>query len=79
MTVTPYTTPALLWHTATDDLMPVMNSLLYAQALAANKVLFALHIYPAGWHGMSTVDKQTNDALDAESAHAVDWMDAANK
>lgn len=77
--VTPHTPPAFLWHTATDDLVPVMNSLLYAQALAANKVPFALHIYPAGWHGMSTVDKQTNDALDAASAHAVDWMDAAKK
>ena len=59
--VTGRTPPAFLWHTAADDCVPVMNSLLYAQALAANRVPFALHVYPVGRHGLSTVDEQTND------------------
>lgn len=77
--VTRNTPPAFLWHTAADDLVPVMNSLLYAQALAENQVPFALHIYPAGWHGMATVDAQTNDYISPEAAPANDWMDAVKK
>lgn len=77
--VTEHTPPAFLWHTATDEAVPVMNSLLYAQALAANKVPFALHIYPSGCHGLATVDHQTNGQLDSATAHASDWLAAAKK
>lgn len=77
--VTEHTPPAFLWHTATDEAVPVMNSLLYAQALAANKVPFALHIYPSGCHGLATVDQQTNEQLEPATAHAVAWLDAVKK
>lgn len=71
------TPPAFLWHTATDESVPVTNSLRYAQALAKYQIPFALHIYPAGGHGLATVDGQTNDALLAEVSHAHDWLVAA--
>ena len=77
--VGPHTPPTFLWHTATDGSVPVMNSLLYAQALAANRVPFELHIFPAGGHGLSTVDAQTNDCLEPAAAYARNWMDAAKK
>lgn len=77
--VTKHTPPAFLWHTAADETVPVMNSLLYAQALAKNKVPFALHIYPCGRHGLATVDQQANAQLDSSTAHAADWLDAAKK
>ena len=44
--------PAFLWHTSDDAAVPVENSLLYAQALRAAKVPFALEIYPHGCHGL---------------------------
>lgn len=44
------TPPTFLWHTAEDECVPVMNSLLYAQALAANHVPFELHVFPQGEH-----------------------------
>lgn len=59
--------------------MLVMNSLLYAQALAEHKIPFTLHIYPHGGHGLATVDEQTNDTLPVQIAHAADWVDAVLK
>ena len=75
--VTPNTPPTFLWHTAPDDCVPVMNCLLYAQALAANKVPFTVHIYPDGWHGLATVDDTTNNPLPEKIAQANGWLDAA--
>ena len=40
--VTDRTPPAFIWHTAEDACVPVMNSILYAQALAAYKKFFAV-------------------------------------
>ena len=77
--VTEHTPPAFIWHTAPDDLVPVMNSLLYAGALAKYNIPFELHVYPFGGHGLSTVDERTCDSLDEKTAHAHDWMDAVKK
>lgn len=77
--VTEQTPPTFLWHTRPDNCVPVMNTLLYAQALAENKVPFAVHIYPEGWHGLATVDHITNNALSPAIMHAGDWLDAALK
>lgn len=77
--VTEHTPPAFIWHTAPDDCVPVMNSLLYAGALAKYNIPFELHVYPFGGHGLSTVDERTCDSLDEKTAHAHDWMDAVKK
>ena len=62
--VTPATPPAFLWHTAEDGTVPVENSLKYAAALSANKVSFEMHIFPKGFHGLSTCDEQTVEPRD---------------
>lgn len=77
--VTEHTPPTFLWHTRTDPLVPVMNTLLYAQSLAKHDVPFAVHIYPEGHHGLSTVDKWCNGELSPAALHAGDWFDAAIK
>ena len=77
--VTEQTPPTFLWHTRKDQAVPVMNTLLYAQALAENNVPFAVHIYPEGWHGLATVDHTTNNELCPDVMHAKDWLDAAEK
>ncbi|MFO7535036.1 MAG: alpha/beta hydrolase [Kiritimatiellia bacterium] len=46
------TPPTFLWHTAEDSAVPVVNSLLFAQALAAHKIPFELHVFPNGGHGL---------------------------
>jgi len=57
--VTAETPPTFLWHTSDDGAVPVENSLLFAAALHKHKVLFALHVFPHGGHGMglATGDK----------------------
>ena len=75
----PNTPPAFLWHTAEDDLVPVMNSLLYAQGLAKYNIPFSLNVYAYGWHGMSTCDDQSNGPLDEKYADNADWMERLKK
>ncbi len=77
--VTDQTPPAFLWHTATDDAVPVANSLVYARALADRKIPFSLHVYPAGGHGLSTVDHQTNPPLSQSCLLAADWLNTVKK
>ena len=62
--VTEDTPPAFLWHTAADDLVPVQNSLELARALADKGILFEMHIYPKGRHGIG---------LGAEFGPAAAW------
>ena len=77
--VTPRTPPTFLWHTAADELVPVMNSLLYAQALADNHVPFAMRIYPNGAHGLATADDQTCPTLQYPASEANAWITDAAK
>ena len=77
--VTDRTPPAFLWHTATDDAVPVMNSLLYAGALSVHGVPFELRVYPFGNHGLATVDEHTNNGLDEKTAHAAEWLPAVKR
>ena len=57
--VTPDTPPAFLWHTATDDTVPVENSLYFFQACLQQGVSAELHIYPVGGHGLSLANEET--------------------
>ena len=79
--VTPNTPPTFIWHTTEDQSVPVKNSIVYAAALADNKVPFSLHIYPYGVHGISTVDHLTLDdeKLDSKTLLAQVWLDEFKK
>ncbi len=68
------TPPAFIWHTMEDGLVPVKNSLLYADALNSKKIPFELHIYPYGSHGLSTCDVHTSDIIVDSIAHANSWL-----
>ena len=72
--VTEKTPPAFLWHTAADNLVPVANTLRYAEALSRYGIPFAVRIYPFGWHGLATVDAQTNDQLPDNFYPATQWL-----
>ena len=45
--------PSFIWHTFTDGLVPIQNTLLYMDALAKHKIPFESHIFPYGQHGLS--------------------------
>ena len=83
--VTEDTPPAFIWHTTTDQCVHVANSLRYAEALSKNKVLFDLHIYPYGVHGLATADSLTldMDGIDTTAykkiADVHDWLKELQK
>ena len=43
--------PAFIWHTGTDEEVPVENSFALAQAMVCEGVKFELMIFPEGEHG----------------------------
>lgn len=47
------TPPCFIWQTATDDLVPVKNSYLMAQALIDKGIPCAHYVFPFGMHGLS--------------------------
>ena len=71
--VTERTAPAYSWATATDNLVPAVNSLRFATALAEHKVAYELHIYPEGQHGLSTGDDEVSPF--GEDKKYVAWVE----
>lgn len=59
--VTENTPPCFLWQTATDELVPVENSYLMAQALKGKGIPFAHHVFSQGRHGLSLADQDWAD------------------
>lgn len=57
--VGPHVPPTFLWHTDTDQTVPVENSLLFASALKRHGVSMELHIFPSGRHGLSLANHET--------------------
>ncbi len=53
--------PTFLWHTVTDQSVPVKNPLWMAEALTAVKVPYELHIFPKGAHGTALANEYTAD------------------
>lgn len=51
--------PAFIWHTSDDNVVPVKNAIDMAAKLAEAGKKFELHIYPEGAHGISLADKRT--------------------
>jgi acetyl esterase/lipase len=57
--ITPDMPPTFLWHTVTDEMVPVENTLLLAAALQHSGISYELHIYPNGRHGLSLAIEET--------------------
>lgn len=51
------TPPTFIWHTATDEAVPVENTMLFTKALIENNVHFACHIFSKGKHGLSLANE----------------------
>lgn len=51
--------PTFMWHTATDQDVPVENSLLFFAALHKLGIPAELHIYPVGGHGLGLATEET--------------------
>lgn len=61
--VTEYMPLCFLWQTATDELVPVQKSFLFAQALQEKKIPYAFHVFSKGKHGLSLADEWIRTTL----------------
>lgn len=76
-TVDEGTPRTFLWHTASDDGVPVRNSYRYAAALAERGIDHELHVFHRGPHGMSLATRQAAKDERYENARVATWVDLA--
>lgn len=69
------TPPTYLWHTADDTCVPCKNSLVFATVLAEHGIMYELHVFPHGSHGLAACDSASCTSLDATAALAHAWVD----
>ena len=70
--VTAQTPPTFLFHTTTDNVVPVENSVLFYLALRKAGVPAEMHIYERGPHGVGLAP--TDEALSSWPARLADWL-----
>ena len=67
--------PVFLWHTVTDDAVPVENSLMLASALRRQNIPMECHFYGEGPHGISLANKETSAGnFLYNHPHEATWM-----
>ena len=73
------TPPAFIWHTYTDQSVPVENSLLLVSALRKAGIPTEFHMYPRGEHGLALANRltQTNDGRGIQE-ECTSWIDLAH-
>lgn len=59
--VTKQTPPTFFVHASNDDAVPVMNSIVYYEALLKYKIPVEMHLYKSGGHGFGMKNPTTND------------------
>lgn len=59
------TSPAYLFTTCTDELVPVSNALALAAKLDQYHIPFEFHVFPCGGHGLSLARAHTSDGKSA--------------
>ncbi|MFH4969498.1 alpha/beta hydrolase [Gaetbulibacter sp. M240] len=70
------TPPTFLVHASNDSSVPVINSILFYEALQKNGVSAEIHIYPEGGHGFGLALK--NGYLQTWTDRLVDWLEGLN-
>ena len=66
------TPPAFIWHTAEDELVPVIGTYAYAKKLKELGIYTEMHIFPFGPHGLGLCD---GSARGRTSPHASPWKE----
>lgn len=76
MNVKENTPPAFIWHTASDEAVPVQGTLKLALAYANAGVPFTLRVYPYGPHGIGLGTDYSNNGEDARiQPIAAKWVE----
>lgn len=69
--------PTFLWATGNDPLVPVQNTLAYAQALLAHGVDTEVHIFHNGPHGLALANAVTAWKPGTDLPHVAHWVPLA--
>ncbi len=72
------TCPCFIWSTASDECVPVANSLAFAKALTEKGIPCEMHIFPHGPHGLSRCTPETSPDWGTEDyiiPYVERWMD----
>ena len=69
------TPPAFIWHTAEDELVPIIGSYAYAKKLKELGVYTEMHVFPEGPHGLGLCDGSAKGRV---SEHAKSWTSLLN-
>lgn len=75
------TPKTFLWHTMTDETVPVENSLMFLNACHKNGISVEAHLFPEGRHGMSLCNEETSvkpDGSDIKEECQI-WIQMAGK
>lgn len=76
--VTEQTPRTFLWHTWTDQTVPVLGSLKFALACEQAGVNLEMHIYPQGKHGLALADLESCDStLSCMEPQCQNWIQLA--
>ncbi len=70
--VTEKTPSAFLFHTASDQGVPVYNSISFAEACIKNNVPVALHVFPEGRHGVGMAKEDPKLSIWTENL--INWL-----
>lgn len=70
--VTEKTPPTILFHAQNDNAVPVINSILYYEAMIKNKVKGSLFIFPKGEHNIGISNK--TELTDNWKKLCADWL-----
>jgi acetyl esterase/lipase len=70
------TPPAFIFASAEDNVVPIENSLKYAEALDSKDIPFEMHIFQKGYHGFSTAEEYVyaEDEHRAYNADCAVWV-----
>ncbi len=73
--------PVFVWHTLTDQSVPVQNTLMFMEELVKNQVSVEVHIFPEGLHGLSLANEETQVANNGFGLQkrCQDWIALAGK
>jgi len=72
--VTAQTPPCFIWHTEDDPVVPVANSVAFADALQKAGVPYELHLYPHGNHGLGLGGPPDSNSLLPWTTEFVKWL-----
>lgn len=67
--------PAFIWHTAKDNVVPVIGSLNLATKYVEKGVPVTIHVYPYGCHGISLATAYANHEARVAEPLAERWLE----